>query len=540
MESGLQFDFTYAPGTSWEQMLAFETAGLMWSDYVKDDMTVNIHVEMTNTLPDNVIGGALPGIVADVNYTNFRKAYTNDITSWRDRRDFDSLSLLYEGTGGLGPNGSWEKFEARIDLGGDYFVEDSSELDMTRANAKALGLIAGDDAALDGFILMSDLSNTSLSWDYNKNWTRGSSLDFLSTAVHEVGHVLGFVSGVDKYQGFRFSTIDSFWNHFRDYGTFKAYSDNVLDRANPLDLFRYSSESLAINNGRNTIDMSIGTQAYFGPAKLWDAYAKGKETNLDGDGFQASHWKQRGDSNGIQGIMDPLMKPGVIRRISDRDLRAMDAIGYDANGNAEKLLARNTAANNWQPVTGSGTDLGILEWRAKDHIVKSRFSHGQTAWFDGWRRHKPADAEVMTRDRTWDVEQMIDSSGVYEARRSGSSRTTYRQEIFWQEAYFSTIADEYVATPVDLNSSPQPITVFNTESDLNKTATDFDNAADNQSTDTEIETAVDVSAVAVDLLSFADVQDAIAYVSTQLQTELIAEGSLYQNLAESELVMALG
>ena len=116
MESGLQFDFTYASGTSWSQMLAFETAGLMWSDYISDDMTVNIHVEMTNTLPDNVIGGALPGMVADVNYTNFRNAYRDDITSWRDRQGFDSLSLLREGSGGIAPGGTWEKFEARIDM----------------------------------------------------------------------------------------------------------------------------------------------------------------------------------------------------------------------------------------------------------------------------------------------------------------------------------------------------------------------------------------------------------------------------------------
>ena len=59
-DSGLQFDFSYAPGTTFEQMIAFETAGELWSKYLTDDMTVNIHIEMTNILPDKVIRLTFP------------------------------------------------------------------------------------------------------------------------------------------------------------------------------------------------------------------------------------------------------------------------------------------------------------------------------------------------------------------------------------------------------------------------------------------------------------------------------------------------
>ena len=38
------FNFTYAPGTSFEQMLNFEMAGKIWSDYLADDVTINIFV----------------------------------------------------------------------------------------------------------------------------------------------------------------------------------------------------------------------------------------------------------------------------------------------------------------------------------------------------------------------------------------------------------------------------------------------------------------------------------------------------------------
>ena len=37
-----EFNFTYAPGTSLEKMLAFEMAGQIWSDHLADDATINI------------------------------------------------------------------------------------------------------------------------------------------------------------------------------------------------------------------------------------------------------------------------------------------------------------------------------------------------------------------------------------------------------------------------------------------------------------------------------------------------------------------
>ena len=541
MESGLQFDFSYAAGTSLEQMLAFETAGLMWSDYIKDDMTVNIHVEMTNALPDNVIGGALPGMVADVNYTDFRNAYQNDMETWRDNMYFDSLSLVQEGSGGKGPNGTWEKFEARIDFGGDHFVEDSSNLNMTRANAKALGLIARHDGALDGLIKMNKLSNSSLKWDYHKNWTPENRLDFLSTAVHEIGHVLGFVSGVDKYEGVKFDAydMDAFFNHFGTYDNFKKYTNDVLDYANPLDLFRYSQDSLNINNGRNTMDMSIGTQAHFGPAKLWDPYATGKNTSIDGDGFQASHWKHTGSDSNIQGIMDPLMKPGVIRRISNRDLRAMDAIGYDVTSRGNKLLDLDAKTGIWKPMTAKGTDIGTnistLEWRGKDRIAKKKWHLADASWFNNWMQHKPWKADEIARDRSWDIDRMIDTSQVYEGRRDG--RTYSRQEIFFAESYFSSIDSQYFNVPaessLDVPLSGSIIEVNQPESIFETLETEANiSQIDNQSN-------IAVSTVDMELILLTE-QDGIKTVSTNFNLELVEEGSLYSDNSEStELSMAL-
>lgn len=536
MDSGLQFDFSYAAGTSWEQIVAFETAGMMWSDYISDDMTVNIHVEMTNTLPDNVIGGALPGMVADVNYTNFRNAYQADVTSWRDRRDFDSLSIKHEGYGGIGPGGTWEKFEALIDLGGSKYLEDSAELNMTRANAKALGLIAGNDSNLDGYILMNDLSSTSLDWDYNRGWTKSNSLDFLSTAIHEVGHVLGFVSGVDKYEGVKFYDNDSFWSHFGTTGAFKSYINDILDYANPLDLFRYSSESLGSRTEYNVIDMSVGTQTYFGPAKLWDAYATGKETNLDGDGFQASHWQQKDDNSKVIGIMDPLMKPGIVRRISDRDLRAMDAIGFDLNNRGNNLLAMNKAETGWKPVTGKGTNIGTLQWRAKEHIAKSLYSNGQASWVDWWMNNAPEYSSAMTSDRSWKVDRMIDQSQVYEGRRTNNGRTRYRQEIFWQEAYFSSISEQYLNAATESSSNLSFSLAPLKENDQ---AVSQNNDSDVADTNETVKKNNEASSVTMNLLSLAEVHEPISTVPTRLNVELVEQASLYNEQLVESLIMPL-
>lgn len=481
-ESGLEFNFTYAEDTSWEQIIAFETAGLMWSDYITDNMTVNIHVEMTDTLPDNVIGGALPAMMADINYTNFRNAYQADSSSWFDRTGFDSLSILREGSGGIGPNGTWEKFEARIDVGDiGYIIEDSAELNMTRANAKALGLISADDTALDGYILMNDLEDSSVDWNYNVNSITDSSLDFLSTAVHEVGHVLGFVSGVDKYDAQNFSNMNDFWSYFGNNDNVKQYANRVVDYANPLDLFRYSDESLATKDNNNVMEMSVGTQAYFGPAKRYYNFATGKERGLDGDGFQASHWKQNDNDNWVQGIMDPLMKLGKIRRISNRDLIAMDMIGYDINTQAHNLINSTNASKQWIPVTGNGTSIDDLQDAAKEHIARSTYSDGQASWVDDWMATKDVNTtDYMTSDRTDVVQNMIDESRVYQARSSRRNYATWQEAFYarssrrnfanWQEAYFA----EFSWQEFDLESFDTPVSRL-VNADLQLVTIDLDN-----------------------------------------------------------------
>ncbi|MBE9041308.1 PEP-CTERM sorting domain-containing protein [Oscillatoriales cyanobacterium LEGE 11467] len=54
------FDFTYAPGTTLEQMLGFEVAANVWSNFLVDDANVNLFVEVVDwyKLPPFVVGGS--------------------------------------------------------------------------------------------------------------------------------------------------------------------------------------------------------------------------------------------------------------------------------------------------------------------------------------------------------------------------------------------------------------------------------------------------------------------------------------------------
>ena len=383
------FNFTYAPGASFEQILSFEIAGLFWSDYLADDATINLFVETTDMLPENVIGGALPGIQANQKYRKFRKSVRADRTSADDKRAFKHLQ------------DDEEYFIAYID---GFKVDNNSRLNMTNANAKALGMLDGSEEGLDGYILMSNLTDMNTSWSYDllgNNVSEGS-LDFLSVAIHEIGHTLGFVSGVDA-PGWLSQKTQYDADSIDDY--FSSLIGNV-NNATPLDMFRISDHSLEEGGSDEPwIDLSIGSDPFFsidrGQSVLAD-FATGENTSFGGDGNQASHWEQQADS---LGIMDPILNPGERREITALDKTAMDVIGWDLQ-------------------TG-GSDLATLHGVAMDRLAQEI---GVTA---GWIEANPHQAALLFTpdwldadnnnldDRGELLNDMVISSEVYEWGWSG-------------------------------------------------------------------------------------------------------------------------
>jgi hypothetical protein len=168
---------------------------------------------------------------------------------------------------------------------------------VTWGLGKALGLVTVDSLK-DGSIEF----NSDLTFDFDPiDGITAGSFDFTFTAFHEIGHIMGFTSGVDYYDAFAPSD---------------GYNWNLDWIGHGMDLFRYSADGL---------DWSMGGSPFFsidGGATnlLGGAFSTG--VNF-GNGSGASHWLEG------QGIMDPTSAPGEMGGLTALDLAAFDALGWN-------------------------------------------------------------------------------------------------------------------------------------------------------------------------------------------------------------------
>ncbi|RMF28185.1 MAG: hypothetical protein D6756_00615 [Cyanobacteria bacterium J083] len=428
--NALTFDFSYAPGTTLEQMIGFETAGQIWSSYLEDDVTVRIHVEMSNTLPENVIGGALPGWQFKQNYTQFRQQVFNDRLSTDDYTAHESLGI--------------SDYDVLLEK---RTYRNIDSLSLTNANAKSLGLITDNPENLDAYILMSHLTDYSnVSWSYNFDRQQENdhhSLDFLSTAMHEIGHALGFVSGVDSA---KVKDQDA---------TLKENLERIV-KTTSLDLYRYSKNS----KKRQVLDLGVGHQSYFsldGGETIIGNFARGKQENLQGvDGFQASHWKY--DNNNPLGIMTPALKKGETLEITDLDLRAFDVIGWDRSV--------------FNPI-----DYNQMMQAGKTSLAQRFDSNADASLIDNYLNNIDPIVAVnaansLSEDKTNQVIQMLQQSEIYEwgSWGGGGNCTGCNNQvlvddlaqngIFNQSLYWSTLSTPSVTTASAAASTPEPTALF--------------------------------------------------------------------------------
>ena len=472
-ESGTQFDFSYAAGTTDAQILGFEMAGEFWSQYLTDNVTINLHVEMTNNLPDNVIGGALPAIEDNIKYENYRRNLKRDRISGldysveRNQQDEDEKFTAY--------------FSSKYEEDG-YKVDNNEYLNMTRANAKALNLVYSHSGKLDGYILMRDLDGwndgdlNNIRWDYNynDNYVANNELDFLSVAIHEVGHAIGFVSGLDQANWL--SGVRKVNSGNED----DFYSDLVgnLNNATPLDMLRFSRNSYQMSgDDENWIDMSVGGNPYLsfnGSGGRPVAYfSTGINTSLGGDGSQASHWKQQDNA---MGIMDPVLRTGQKREITNLDKQLFDAIGWNVN---------YSSRSNWQEVYNDALE------NAEDAVV---------------------------RNRTEDVNKMINSSVVYNGRRSRRSRSGGSwQTGLWQHILFQTVDVEVENFQAESNVAQVLINNYLSQLDSDVAT---QNESDDENSETTIVSEFDVEKVAVQLIENSELVDS---ESTSLNLEVLGQ-----------------
>lgn len=190
------------------------------------------------------------------------------------------------------------------------------------SNCRALGLDC--PAIADAAITFS----TNFPFDFDpSDGIAFNKIDFVGVAMHEMMHALGFISIVDSV----------------DINLFLGQPPVVVPPT-PLDLLR-------LEVGAGTADFTSATRL-LAPGALTDAHAcydgsvdlRFSEGLFNGDGRQASHWRDDALSPFfLYGLMDPNIAFGVRGEVSDRDIRALDLIGWDIVSQADP----DCNANGW-------------------------------------------------------------------------------------------------------------------------------------------------------------------------------------------------
>lgn len=303
----------FADAQGQQALAGFKAAANYWEWLFSDQITVNLNISFASLDP-NVIGQTGSNRAVYL-YQDVANAMINDVTSVADVFAANSLTCEDQGVGACarsfldsevdGTDGAVAGLDN--DGSGDNFA-----LALTQANAKALGFNAdswgGAFADSDGSVTFS--SNFAFDFD-RTDGIDSDKMDFIGVAIHEIGHALGFTSGVDTYDVVYYS------------GRNNGLDLDPYAISNSLDLFRYSEDSLAA--GAGVLDWRPGADSYFSIDGGQTALAPFSTGRYGGDGRQASHFK---DNLGI-GIMDPTFAFGEYGHISDLDKVAFDAIGWD-------------------------------------------------------------------------------------------------------------------------------------------------------------------------------------------------------------------
>jgi hypothetical protein len=302
-QSTTQIDLNFGPvmGANATAMQTMRRAAEFWEGVLQDDVQVVIDAEFDPVIPAG--GGLAQFSLQPVPYDQVRAAMIQD----------------------AGPG---EGYLNQLPLFSELVVdgaEPATDIYLTTANMKALGISSFNlqpseygGADIDG--------TTTYSTTYNN-----SEADFFNVAIHEIGHILGFTSGI------------------LDQGL-----DSGIVNLTPMDLFRLAPGQGRIDftDAARVVDRTKFQVFYdggyydgtgvistipnlgLGDIPLEEGVAVPNTDGLscadDTIYCQASHFKHRLDiNNEFLGVMDPIINPNAAPGATAQDKAVMDRIGWD-------------------------------------------------------------------------------------------------------------------------------------------------------------------------------------------------------------------
>jgi hypothetical protein len=310
-------------------LLAFRKAANYWNTVLTNNVTINVEIGFA-ALSAGVLGStgssSTGANVTDI-YSSLRATGTTQLDAIAKANLFPlnaDGSLKFTTNAARFAGGVGAQTNAT-------FVDNNSSVnnkvfDVNTANARALGLAVDGSNQCSTTLANADacitFSNT-FNFDFDPtNGLSAGAYDFVAVATHELGHALGFVSGVDTYDFVAANRTRDNLNNFRIFSV--------------LDLFRYGT-TVDAATGKNLLQLASNRAARFsidgvntfntGQASVTAAtFSTGRES---GDGQQASHFKDVAAGVRQIGILDPTIGANQLGIVTSNDLAAFDAIGYN-------------------------------------------------------------------------------------------------------------------------------------------------------------------------------------------------------------------
>ncbi len=335
-------------------LLAFQKAANYWNQTLTNNVTINIEIGFA-ALGSGILGST----GSESQIVKVKDVYAGLAATGNSALDAIAVNNLtaLNAQGGLAMRvNGYQTGTTGISTTASTYLDNNNSvnniyLDVNQSVVKALGLTGKVDPStpqqkFDAHITFS----SAFQFDFNPtNGIGTGQYDFVSVATHELGHALGFVSGTDFYDivGGPNGPLRTNFNN----GVYGSANQDDFAIGSTLDLFRYGNGNAG---GKAQLQWAAARDAFFSidgvtpfnagnPAQAeLAAFSTGR---YNGDGQQASHWKDNqafvnaaNPSCFISarpiGIMDPTMTSCDLGVVTDNDLAAFDAMGWNLSVDA--------------------------------------------------------------------------------------------------------------------------------------------------------------------------------------------------------------